>query len=133
MITRILIVDDDEEDRELFCQAVKEVDAAIECTEAVDGEDGLHLLKELQPPPDFIFLDINMPRVNGLQFLKRIKGGAEFAEIPVIIYSTTKLSQVKTDLLKNGAVYFITKPDKLSELKQQIVFVLERRWETVHP
>ena len=129
MVTRFLIVDDDEEDRELFCEAVKEVDASIKCCEAVDGEAGMRLLTQATVRPDFVFLDINMPRMNGFQFIDKIKAIPALADIPVIIYSTSKLPNVKIQLLQKGAVHFITKPDKLSDLMEQLVFVLWRKWE----
>jgi CheY-like chemotaxis protein len=128
-IERILIIDDDEEDRDFFCQAVKLISPSIECFEAVDGADGLKYLSTAEHLPSCIFLDLNMPRVNGIQFLKMINRIGAFKEIPVIIYTTSKRQQDKDETALLGAVHFITKPYNLKELKDSIQFVLERPWE----
>lgn len=131
MMTRILIVDDDEDNRDLFCEAVRQLDSSIECTRAKDGEEALEILKSGKVyKPDFIFLDLNMPRVNGGQFLIEFNKSKEFRHIPVIIYTTSKRKEDQEDTKKLGAVHFITKPNKLSDLYKAISFVLERNWES---
>jgi len=64
----ILIVDDDEDDKKLFIESVKEVDENITCITARDGQEALRFLKdENNRLPDYIFLDLRMPRINGKQ------------------------------------------------------------------
>jgi CheY-like chemotaxis protein len=130
-IERIMIVDDDEEDREFFAFAVHEINPAIECIEAINGEHGLQLLND-SPLPWCIFLDLNMPRINGLQFLTEIKKTNDLKNIPVIIYSTSKLEKDKEKALSLGAVHVLTKPDNLNDMKKSILFVFERGWEHVN-
>jgi CheY-like chemotaxis protein len=130
-IDRIMIVDDDEEDREFFGFAVSEIDPAIECIGAINGEHGLQLLNH-RPLPWCIFLDLNMPRINGIQFLTEIKKRKELQDIPVIIYSTSKLVHDKEKSLALGAVHVLTKPDNLDDMKRAIRFVLERGWERIN-
>lgn len=128
----ILIVDDDEDDRVLFCEAAKSVDASIECLEARDGQEALQLLKTSKiSTPDFIFLDLNMPRVNGKQCLADLKRSKEFRHIPVIIYTSSKRETDKMETQLLGASHFITKPTGLSELRKALSFVLERRFEKI--
>jgi CheY-like chemotaxis protein len=131
MTTKVLLVDDDEEDRELFCYALATINSEIDCIEAGDGEDGLKLLNDNSFIPDYIFLDLNMPRVNGMLFLERIKKNLRLKDIPVIIYTTSKLQYDKDKAFKKGAIHFITKPTKLSEIQEAISFVLERKWESI--
>ena len=70
----ILMVDDDEDDRRLFFEAAKEVSESIHCVSAEDGEKALTMLQsEHGLLPDYIFLDLNMPRLNGRQCLAEIK------------------------------------------------------------
>ncbi|HEU5145162.1 MAG TPA: response regulator [Chryseosolibacter sp.] len=128
---RLLIVDDDEEDRELFCEAVKQLNSRVECHEAVDGEDALTLLTEKGYRPDYIFLDLNMPRINGVEFLKTLKKVDAVKDTPVIIYTTSKRAEDKEQMKKLGAVHFISKPHSLRELLEAISFVLEKKWERV--
>lgn len=128
-VIRILIVDDDEEDRQLFCEAAEELHSPVICEHAIDGEDALALLTKDRNRPDYIFLDLNMPRVNGIQFLKRVKKIPALEAIPVIIYTTSKRVEHKQEAMALGAVHFISKPDNSSDLRKAISFVLERKWE----
>ena len=83
------IVDDDSDDQELFMEAVNEVDDSIKCVSASDCEEALELLKNRRMYlPDIIFLDLNMPRLNGKQCLAELKKQSHLRGIPVIIYST---------------------------------------------
>jgi CheY-like chemotaxis protein len=123
---QFLIVDDDEDDRELFSIAVEDVESTICCLGATDGEDALHGLKSGRfPKPDLIFLDLNMPRLNGIQTLIALKKDLRLKDIPVVIYSTSKLDQDKDETAKLGAVGFITKPTALSELQSAIAQILQ--------
>ncbi len=80
------IVDDDTDDQELFIEAVSEVDETIKCLSASDCEIALDLLKNRKMElPDMIFLDLNMPRLNGKQCLAELKKQAHLRDIPVII------------------------------------------------
>jgi PleD family two-component response regulator len=87
--------------------------------------------KELLPP-DYIFLDINMPRLDGKECLRKIKSIARLDEVPVILYSTSKLRGDVIDAMKMGAVYFLTKPTKSSVLKRHVSNILEGKWELIH-
>jgi CheY-like chemotaxis protein len=129
--TKILMIDDDEDDREIFSFALANAHPDIDYLEATDGEDGLKLLHEIRFLPDYIFLDLNMPCVNGKVFLERIRNDRRLREIPVVIYTTSKLQQDKEEAFALGAVHFITKPTVISEIQDAISFVLERKWESV--
>src|SRR5215204_5533306 len=104
---QFLIVDDDEDDRELFCAAVDDLEPSIRCLPATDGEDALRRLRSRRlPKPDMIFLDLNMPRLNGMQTLIALKKDLELKDIPVVIYSTSKLKKDKEEAAKLGAAGF---------------------------
>src|SRR5688572_12410888 len=129
-IKTILIIDDDADEIYLFCHAVDEIDKTIHCISARTGEEAFELLrKNLLRKPDYIFLDLNMPRMNGKQCLKLLKKDPEFSQIPVIIYSTSKLPEDYEETKAFGAVHFLTKPSKLSDLEKAISYVLEEKWE----
>ena len=69
-MSHVLVVDDDNDDRDLFCEALNYVNPFITCIIARDGEEALYGLKLHQfPRPALILLDINMPRLNGIQLL----------------------------------------------------------------
>jgi CheY-like chemotaxis protein len=123
----ILIVDDDEDDRDLFCDALNIVDRTINCLMARNGEEALNGLKsEVFPRPDLIFLDLNMPRINGVQCLREIKSHPVFQLIPVVIYTTSKVTGDKQITKELGAIYFITKPSSLRELCREIEVAINK-------
>lgn len=86
----ILHIDDDADDRALFLEAIKRIDISILHLEATDAINGLEVLAGSQVQMiDCIFLDINMPLMDGLTMLKILKQNPEISCIPVFIYSTT--------------------------------------------
>lgn len=123
------IVDDDADDQELFIEAVNEVDNSIECLAASDCEEALDLLKNRRIPlPDLIFLDLNMPRLNGKQCLAELKKQAHLKDIPVIIYSTSSEKRDIEETAQLGAAHFLTKPNKFDELCNAISYVIAHDW-----
>tara|TARA_R110002020_G_scaffold348915_10_gene562566 strand:- start:676 stop:1086 length:411 start_codon:yes stop_codon:yes gene_type:complete len=123
-----LIVDDDADDREFFKEAVTQLNSSVIVKEAEDGEVALTLLAEDRDHlPDYIFLDLNMPRKDGRAVLKALKDDPEFRKIPVFILSTSSDPKDKEDARLLGANSFITKPYQLKEwnIKIQSVLVSE--------
>ena len=123
------IVDDDIDDQDLFIEAVNEVDDSIECMSASNCEEALDLLKNKKiGKPDMIFLDLNMPKLNGKQCLAELKKEAHLADIPVIIYSTSSEKRDIEETTRLGAAHFLTKPNKFEELCKAISYVVSRDW-----
>lgn len=87
----ILTVDDDIEDQEIFLEAVDFIDPLIVCLKAYDGIEAYHLLTNGKPylSPDYIFSDINMPKMTGIELLLLIKKDERLKNIPVYILSTS--------------------------------------------
>lgn len=122
----LLIVDDDPDDRELFIEAVKDVDENIECVTANNGQQALELLKNpLLPLPHLIFLDIRMPLLNGKKCLFAIKSDERLRQIPVIIYTTSREVEESKELKEMGAFHFISKPGNAEEIYYLVSVVLE--------
>ena len=114
---KFFIIDDDAEDTQLLMDALNEVEGSCQCFIANNGEQALQKLKEgLIPIPDYIFLDLNMPRLNGKQFLVKIKRISVFRQIPIIIYTTSSDVRDKEETKRLGAFYFLTKPDSYNEI-----------------
>ena len=125
----ILLIDDDDDDRRLFCEAAKEVDEAIECLSVPGGKEALTLLRDgCQAVPDFIFLDLRMPGLSGEDVLKEIKSEARFADVPVIVYTTSRDVGESVKLKKLGATHFMSKPASPDEVYYLISFVLGEKW-----
>jgi CheY-like chemotaxis protein len=132
MSRTIFIADDDLDDLDIFCEAVAEIDPAIKTITASNGEEALKKLNHpLFPLPDFIFLDLNMPRLDGKKCLCEIKRNSRLNRIPVVIYTTSKLNNDMEEVQKLGAVHFVTKPSRLSDLRSVISSVLTNQWEKI--
>lgn len=122
-----LLIDDDLDDQEIFQLALNEVDPDIQCAFATDGILGLRYLEQhMSELPDFIFLDLNMPRMGGMEFLKEIKKTEELSQIPIIIYSTSSEPLFVKQTQELGASGYIVKPSTLRALIHSLdVFVKE--------
>ena len=113
----ILMVDDDYDDFEIFCEALKAVNAKVRCLHATNGAEAFDLLKNhMVDLPDYIFLDINMPVMNGRECLTRIKKDNRLKEIPVVIYSTSSDVREMEYCKGVGAREFIVKPGSFEKL-----------------
>ena len=119
-VKSILLVEDDPDDQELFELALNEVSANIGLIKAVDGFDALQKLNEDGDRPDLIVLDINMPRMNGRDFLIAVKNEMRLKDIPVVIYSTTSESSYIDEIIAFGARSFFKKPDDFGTLCSKI-------------
>lgn len=124
-ITTILIVDDDPDDQELLQEAIRDVNDSVRCLSAANGEEALRLLQAANPyRPDLIFLDLNMPRMNGKTFLAKIKQLDGLSRIPVVIYTTSKVDDDIEQTRQLGAVHFITKPDSFEGIVREVSVLL---------
>jgi CheY-like chemotaxis protein len=112
----ILVVDDDREDCALFCEAASGIDNEIKFLTAEDGSQALTMLAQTAVLPDYIFLDINMPKMNGKEFLTRAKKDARLRNIPVVMYSTTSQTKEIEECYKLGAYDFLIKPPSFQKL-----------------
>ena len=124
----ILIVDDDADDRKLFISAIGQINPNISCIPANDGTEALALLKSnYHALPDFIFLDVRMPRFSGKKCLLEIKHDERLRSIPVVIYTTSNDVEESKELRELGAVHFISKPGDPDEIYYVVSFVLEEQ------
>jgi CheY-like chemotaxis protein len=113
----LMLIDDDEEDQEIFNTALQQVSSEVSCTNYNDASKALKDLNAAFDHPDVIFLDLNMPIMNGQQFLVEIKKNQKLKHIPVIIFSTSS-HQPTIQITKHlGAHDFITKPGDFETLK----------------
>jgi CheY-like chemotaxis protein len=112
----LLLIDDDEDDQELFIEAAREVIPDIRVTVLPDAAIALEKLSNKTVTADIIFSDLNMPRMTGQQFLLEIKKRPDLKDIPVIIFSTSSHMHTMQLVKDFGAHEFITKPGLFNEL-----------------
>src|SRR4051812_33874815 len=118
---RILLIDNDRDDRELFCEALNAIAPDFVCYTAVNGREALSALDTKKfETPDLIFLDINMPVMTGWQVLSTLKAQESYKNIPVIMYSTSLYREEVLMAEQYGALCFFTKPYGLTELKRTL-------------
>jgi CheY-like chemotaxis protein len=120
----ILYAEDDPEDVDVFCEAVKSIDDSIGCIIAKDGAEALSILENSVILPDMIFLDVNMPLLGGRECLKHIKGNKEYRTIPVAIYTTSNRPHDISDFKALGANHYIIKPNTFGEIQKSLSTVL---------
>lgn len=112
----ILLIDDDPDDHEIFSAAVEKISDTLIYSARSSANEALEQLNADLLKPDLIFLDFNMPVMNGQEFLTAVKKNEKLKHIPVIVFSTTsnrKTIQLTKEL---GAIDFITKPDRFDSL-----------------
>lgn len=113
----VLFIDDDEDDKLVFGTALNTIDKEIVYLTASDGIEALRILNEdLVILPDLIFLDLNMPKMDGFTCLDHIKKSSDLRSIPVHILSTSTNPRDMERARVLGAEKFITKPTSYSGL-----------------
>jgi diguanylate cyclase (GGDEF)-like protein len=113
---RILIVDDHEDNVEVLRARLEARGYA--CDSASDGEEALRKVEEA--PPDLILLDVMMPRVDGHEVARRVKGNRELPFIPIIMQTALDSVESKVEGLGAGADDYITKPINFAELEARV-------------
>jgi CheY-like chemotaxis protein len=107
-IRTILYVDDDKDDREIFEEIVRELHPEFKCILADGAPAALQVLTD-SPPPLCIFIDINMPKVSGIELLKLIRAKEELKAIPIFMLTTSRDHEKQTRAL--GATDYFQKPN----------------------
>jgi CheY-like chemotaxis protein len=119
----VLYVDNDAEDREIFSEALKVVRPSVACVFAFNGVEAIIRLHGTSLP-DYIFLDINMPIMDGRECLKVIKTNPRLYHIPVFMYSTSNDEDDVEECLKMGANAYMVKPRTFKKLCDTISSVI---------
>ena len=120
----VLYVDDDPDDRQIFQEAIAAIDAAYVCLTAQDGLAALSLLSD-RKYPDIIFLDINMPLMDGKSCLTEIRGNKNTAHIPVVMCTTSNNPDERKKCEKLGASDFFLKPVSYREMNEILASILK--------
>ena len=125
-IKRILLVEDDEDDQYLFCEALGRIHPTIFFEIARDGSEAIQRV-EKAPAFDFIFMDLNMPKMNGIECLKRLKGNGIHQNVPVIMISTSTQQKDIDQCMDLGAAYYFTKPVNFEGLFRKVDDIIAGR------
>ncbi len=116
----VLWVEDDSDDREIFSEILKKMDQEINCDFAHNATEAFSKLDSKNDIPSLIILDVNMPGINGLSCLSKLKSDRRFNQIPVAMLSTSKNPTDVETAMNLGAVLYLTKPVSLQSLEKKI-------------
>ena len=106
----ILLIDDDEDDKQLLDRTIKKMGPRYKVLQAENGEEGIKLLNRLKTDqllPCLIVLDLNMPKMDGKEAFIAIKSDPDLQKIPVTIFSTSSSELNKTFFRKYETPYFV--------------------------
>lgn len=125
-ILNILLLEDDMIEVMKFKRASSSLKINHKITEVNNGEDALCLLKDKLNLPDIILLDLNMPKVNGIEFLKLLKADERLRYIPTIVLTTSNNKSDLLDCFKIGVAGYVLKPlkyeDYVSKIKKLLAY-----------
>jgi CheY-like chemotaxis protein len=126
----VLYVEDDLDDCDLFMEAINKVanGKKIKCVIASDGDEGLAKLIDFPQNPDIIFLDINMPKMDGKEFVTVVKQNEKLRHIPIVIYSTTITTFDMQLFNRQGVFHFFNKPADFTLLCQGLHFIFQEKF-----
>lgn len=127
VVKNIYLADDDSDDIELFQEALLDVCNYCSLTSSRNGLELLNMLEAQQTAlPEMLFIDVNMPLVNGLECLQKIKSEDRLKNIPVVVLTTSATVATIERAYKLGANLFVEKPSDYNKLKEMIQDVVRR-------
>ncbi len=128
----ILIIDDDNDDREFLKEAISEYDRHIIFQEFKNGAEAVAALEnQTTDVPDVIFLDLNMPLMDGRQCLRCLRDMGHLSGTPVIIYTTSLHPGPLQELTGPGTVHFLSKPSRMADLRKSVRNILHNNWHLI--
>jgi len=124
MESDVLVVDDSAAIRKILQRVLRQTGMAIRTIhEAGDGQEALEILKIQRP--DLVLTDINMPKMDGVQFLAAMKASEEWRGIPVVMITTEGGETKVAEAVKLGAVGYVRKPFTADQIKEKLSGILE--------
>lgn len=129
----IFYTDDDLEDLEFFREAAEGLNRELELVTHTNGQNLIDALNNPPPSPHLLFLDVNMPGLNGFDVLQELRKGDNFRDIPVIMFTTSSDESTISRSRDLGANFFVPKSGHFPSLKKSIEFALKIDWTTFKP
>jgi two-component system cell cycle response regulator DivK len=127
MPRKILIVEDNEDSRELVVKVLK--NKGYQTIEAADGEEALE--KAAAEKPDLVLLDISIPKIDGYEVARRLKSNEELKDIPIVALTAHAMKGDREKVILAGFEGYISKPVNVRELPDQVRSYLRGKWESV--
>lgn len=121
----ILLIEDDAIEVMKFNRVLRSMNLNHKVIEAGNGEEALHILKDKNIVPDIIVLDLNMPKINGIEFLGILKADEVLKYIPAIILSTSNNHKDVMECYRIGIAGYLIKPLKYEEYTDRVKKLIE--------
>ncbi|WP_052123360.1 response regulator [Flavobacterium beibuense] len=125
----IFYTDDDQEDIDFFREIIDIIDTNVKVVTQRNGEELLHALDNPPPTPYLVFLDINMPGMNGLETLRRMRESEKHKDLPVVMFSTSSDDITIQQSKELGASFYVPKSGAFDKLKKSIEHTLKINWD----
>lgn len=122
---KLMYIDDDSDDQEFFLDASYAIPLIGDTQIFGNARAALDFLEKATQLPDVIFLDLNMPVMDGFEFLERKESMKQLQRIPVIVLTTSNRPEMKNKSLQLGAKSFITKPTSIDGLVTEVQDTLD--------
>ena len=116
----ILVIDDDADDVELFCEALREINSDIQCHDFRKIQNAIQYLNDSVSPPSFIFLDAHIPSSDPADFLRHIKGVNKLHGVRIVIYSGFVSDREISEFKRLGAHDVVIKPTSYDALRKRL-------------
>jgi two-component system, chemotaxis family, chemotaxis protein CheY len=124
MESDVLIVDDSAAIRKILQRVLRQTGMALRTVyEAGDGQEALELLKT--NPVNLVLTDINMPRMDGIQFLAALKASPQWRAIPVVMITTEGGETKVGEAVRLGAAGYVRKPFTADQIKEKLARIVE--------
>lgn len=119
------LIDDDEDDRDIFAMALEKASANIDLAIAKNGLDAVkHIEQNPSFNPEFIFIDLNMPYISGIECLEKIKQHKRLENVPIVMYTTSSYQKDVQESQDLGASHFLVKPSGMAALTRVLAQLL---------
>jgi two-component system response regulator len=128
---RVLLVEDDEDHVFLVRRALRDLDSAVVRVEvAGTGEEALEELRRARfdpaSQPQLVLLDLRIPRVDGLEVLRRIRADASLYALPVVVLTSSERAEDREEALRAGATWYVCKPIDGGRFRAEVQQVADR-------
>ncbi len=120
----ILLIEDDQIEVMKFNRILSKIDSKHRVIEANNGEEALNILSNKDDLPNIILLDLNMPKINGIEFLKILKKDEVLKYLPTVVLTTSNNQKDMLECYKIGIAGYMVKPLKYEDYQSKLIKVL---------
>lgn len=131
MPTKLFLSEDDDDDIEFFSDIILEISPASKISVTKNGNELMSLLENEKQLPDFIFLDLNMPKKTGFECLQEIRSKEKWKAIKVVILSTSSDKEQINEVYKMGADLYLQKATSYITFKDKLSKCLQMDWDSL--